>query len=253
MECTCERISSEVWRIKRRVTNSLALSKTQRLYLSEFLGVGQKPLTPAQIKDKYGITRQGVSVTLLNGLDRMHCTDIKGIRRYNWLATGRVKRKKCVECKTHQSFVSKIHIRASGCWEFETTCSKSGYGRFRCCKRGGGGYAHRYSYLSFTGEIPEGHHICHTCDNRSCVNPSHLFAGTPKDNITDAVKKGRMAWGERAGRALLTSEQVQEIRRLVDTGMWTDAALGRRFGVSGTCIWSIRHGKSWGNLTQKEA
>lgn len=125
-------------------------------------------------------------------------------------------------------------------------------------------YAYRISWKIHRGEIPDGLFVCHHCDNPLCVNPSHLFIGTAKDNTQDMIRKGRRyyssgrdfkaqahrkaveqrrAAGHR-GRSTLTKGQVEEIRKLRKEG-WKLLALGARFGVSEGNICRIVSGSTW--------
>lgn len=103
---------------------------------------------------------------------------------------------------------------------------------------------HVVSWALIHGLPPKGMCVCHHCDNRLCVNPRHLFLGTPQENNTDRDRKGRHASGARHGRAKLTEPQVLEIRRLHSEGM-TCVTLGKVFGVSETTIGPIVRGKLW--------
>ncbi len=75
----------------------------------------------------------------------------------------------------------------SGCWLWTgETLGKKRYGRFRKSR------AHRVSFEIYNNKkIPSGLVVCHKCDTPECVNPMHLFVGTQKENVYDAISKKR--------------------------------------------------------------
>jgi hypothetical protein len=75
--------------------------------------------------------------------------------------------------------------QSTGCWLWTGATTDEGYGKIEARA------AHRYFYLSLVGPIPEGMILCHKCDTPPCVNPDHLFVGTPLDNALDKMAKGR--------------------------------------------------------------
>ena len=101
-----------------------------------------------------------------------------------------------------QRFNKKISINPkTGCWEWHGSIYLNGYGQFSFLGRPM--RAHRVSYLLFKDEIPPNMDVCHTCDNRICVNPDHLFIGSRSDNMQDCSKKGRL----RPGHLFLSGEK----------------------------------------------
>jgi len=96
------------------------------------------------------------------------------------------------------------------CWEWLGFIGKNGYGQFRLTTKKNE-FAHRASYFLFKGLIPNKMLVLHKCDNRKCVNPSHLFLGTYKDNIIDCIKKGRFIGGEKHYKAKLTTHSAHQI------------------------------------------
>lgn len=105
--------------------------------------------------------------------------------------------------------------------------------------------AHRVSYEQVHGDIPTGLCVCHKCDVRQCVNPTHLFLGTDKDNHDDCVAKRRHAFGSRMGTAKLTENQVTAIRRSDLSGR----QLALQYGVSPTTISEIVNYKIWRHVS----
>jgi len=118
----------------------------------------------------------------------------------------------------------------NGCWEWDGTI-RTGYGRFY--KDGKMQTAHRVSYEIHVGST-EGLLVLHKCDNKSCVNPEHLFLGTQKDNVRDMVRKNRhkVLKGSDNPNAKLDMSKARKIRDLYADGDTSYAKLAREFNVS---------------------
>ncbi len=134
------------------------------------------------------------------------------------------------------------------CWEWTGWVINSGYGQLKL--EGKNVTAHRFSYQIHNGAIPAGMFVCHHCDNKLCVNPAHLFVGTPMDNSMDAKKKGRLYIipsmpGEDNPRSKLTWKNVNEIRELNQNDKVSAYRLAKVYGVSKTQILRILHNRCW--------
>lgn len=105
--------------------------------------------------------------------------------------------------------LSKVVKAESGCWEWTACTQGNGYGRATVRRKTD--YVHRHVYRLMFGEIPPGLDVCHDCDNRICVNPLHLFLGTRKANMEDAVNKGRQAKGAMLPQTKLSDSDRQFI------------------------------------------
>lgn len=156
---------------------------------------------------------------------------------------------KVVNSTNHtQSVIDRFHkytLKGDGCWEWiGSLMVRGGYGQLNDRKKLL--KAHRLSYELYKGEIPKGLFICHKCNNSKCVNPEHLYAGTPQDNINDKIEAGTQfkippMRGEESPNAKLNWEKVRMIRESTESGV----SLAKKFNVSKTNITSIRKGKTW--------
>ena len=150
---------------------------------------------------------------------------------------------------TADRFWEKVEIRGKNeCWNWTACTIKNGYGHFGF--RGKLYTAHRFSWILTNGQIPEGLCICHHCDNPGCVNPAHLFIGTQKDNIQDAINKNRMVGkkGEENNNSSLTEKQVLAIRAEYKLGNITQRELARKHGVGQRTITCIVNRITWKHI-----
>ena len=158
----------------------------------------------------------------------------------------------------HVEISDSLFYKNEPCWIWTGSKNKKGYGRVNINKTPRS--THRISWIIKNGLIGEGLLVLHYCDNPTCVNPEHLFLGTPKDNTQDMLKKGRnnpgdkswtrtnpekLARGERAGSSKLTWKKVDEIRELYSSGSYSKRELGRIYGVGHNTVSSILNDENW--------
>ena len=141
-----------------------------------------------------------------------------------------------------ERFWSKVQIGSPDeCWLW-TASQRNGYGNL-----GIGGetmYSHRVAYYLTYGIDPADQLVCHTCDNRLCCNPNHLWLGAYQDNTTDMINKNRQAKGQQLPQTKLTEEQVLAIREDVRT----QRVIANDYEVSQAQVGRIKRRESWGWL-----
>jgi predicted XRE-type DNA-binding protein len=132
--------------------------------------------------------------------------------------------------------------RVGVCLEWQAGRTVDGYGRFHY--QGKMELAHRIAWALTHGSMPI-LNVCHSCDNPACVEPAHLFEGSQKDNIADAVNKDRMSHAVRRNHKTIDWSEVHQIRQLYAAGGVTQAQLASSFGVSQPQISRIVRERRW--------
>jgi hypothetical protein len=143
---------------------------------------------------------------------------------------------------------SRVEIaEVDGCWLWVGAKSEpNGYGLISWAGRKT--YAHRLAWELWNDRpVPPGRFVCHHCDNRLCIRPSHLFIGTHADNMADAVAKNRVHPGQSHGMARLTDAQVAEIHRLLRHEV-RGSDIAHMFGVHKNTIYNIKKSRSWSHV-----
>ena len=207
--------------------------RTFKLHLKEAIAMYQAGQTVQQIGDRFGFHKTPVARCLRQaGI---------GMRPANRPKEGNLER-----------FLAKIQ-KTPTCWIWKGKLNPvTGYGSFLWHRtpdepaREWG--AHRCAYLLLVGPIPEGLLVRHTCDNRFCVNPAHLVAGTDADNKQDQIERGRILKGEEVSQARLTAAAVREMRKLSNEG-WTQSRLATKFGVTQASVNRVLRRKTWKHLS----
>jgi hypothetical protein len=145
-----------------------------------------------------------------------------------------------------KEFLKKnVTVDDNGCWIWQRLRNSSGYGFKRIENKSY--LAHRLSAYVFNNfDLQSSLFICHTCDNPSCINPSHLFVGSQSENMLDMHRKGRhpTLYGSKQKLAKLNEEKVQFIRKRLREGE-KQSVLAAEYGVDRSTISSVWIGRQW--------
>ena len=143
-----------------------------------------------------------------------------------------------------ERFWAKVN-KTDGCWLWTACKLRSGYGQF--CLNEKMLKAHRVSWEMAFGTIPPGLLVLHKCDVPACVRPDHLFLGTQQENMDDCKRKGRTTRG-RPLRAVLTKDDVLDVREAFRSGRFKQTELAKLFFVAPCSINDILKGRTWADL-----
>ncbi len=156
------------------------------------------------------------------------------------------RRPKSFEELRRQVFSSYKIDPVSGCWNWQMYSRSDGYGTLWFNGK------HYYNYrlmmhFALGFDLSSKLFVLHRCDNPRCINPAHLFIGTPRENSLDMVMKNRQAKGTEIMSAKLTTKDVKKIRQMLADGK-PQIDIAKRFSVGQASISRIKTGETWGHI-----
>lgn len=138
-----------------------------------------------------------------------------------------------------------IPVPESGCWLWIGATYNSGYGQIKTPKKSF--RAHRVALMLSGVNLQDDQLALHKCDNKLCVNPDHLYAGTHQENMDDANERKRRVCGEKHHSSKLTADDVSAIRKRLANGE-TQIAIAKEYGIHQSTVYEIKSEKIWRHI-----
>lgn len=196
--------------------------------------------------------KRGV-VCFVESCDRnVYAKNLCNVHYQRWKQHGTTSEEKLSRKTCSMSLIQRLQfysqeVDENDCFIWQGRIGKDGYGilwwkdyPYR---------AHRISYELYNGKIPEGKVVCHTCNNKLCVNPDHLYVATQAKNTQDAARDGLMAQktGEDSHASKLTREQAIEIIKRRKKGEEAES-ISKDYGITHWTVYDLMKGKSWPDI-----
>jgi len=151
-----------------------------------------------------------------------------------------------VDWRNPETWEACVRKEPSGCWVWTRTLDRFGYGKVLVTVQGKQymWLAHRLAFQGLVGPLPDRQQVLHRCDNPPCVNPEHLFLGTPYVNAIDRTVKGRTPRGEAHYAAKLNEVAVRVIRYFLAKG-YSQKRIAEAYGIHQRLVSAINVRHTW--------